>query len=181
MVKFGKPSDCGLSAHRRQRSLNTGLQRIRAYPLLCLGSKAGAQPCTLGCRVCGTHKAAADTRNTPHLGRLEAGQRRIRQAGHSLTSTWDLIPGLEYIYSTFTMAPKPPLSVRETPSLRSAKLVRLAPWAPSSASSYCSRVLWASWWLSCSWESLFLAYTTKMADITRGLGGKCQARHIFFS
>lgn len=127
----------------------------------------------------GTHRAAAHTRNALHLDRIKAGKRPIQQAGHSLISTWDLSPGLEYVYSTFTMAPKPPLSVRETPSLRSARLVRLAPWAPSSASSYCSRVLWASWWLSCSWESLLLAYTTKMADITQGLGEKRQARHFF--
>lgn len=126
-----------------------------------------------------TRKAAAKTRNTLHLDKIKAGECRIQQAGRSLIPTWDLIPGLQYAYSTFTMAPKPPLSVREMASLRSAKLVRLAPWAPSSTSSYCSRVLWASWWLSCSWDSLLLAYTTKIADITWGLGERCQERYFF--
>lgn len=142
-------------------SLRTGSTEESGLSLALSLKQGWSTARTPGFTACGDMPSSSKKkRDALHLDGTKAGQCRTQQAGRSLVLTLDLIPGLQYIYSTFTMAPKPPLSVSETPSLRSAKLVRLAPWAPSSTSSYCSRVLWASWWLSCSWESLLLAYTT---------------------
>lgn len=41
----------------------------------------------------GTRKAAAKTRNTLHLNRIEAGKCWIKRAGPSLIPVWGLIPG----------------------------------------------------------------------------------------
>lgn len=125
-----------------------------------LDARRSVQSQTLGSGASRTPRAAAKSRRPAH-GQNQAARCRTRGAGHSLTAAWNLVLGLEYVYSTFTMAPKPPLSVRETPSLRPVTLVRPAPGAPSSASAYCSKALGASWGLSCSWQSLLLAYTTE--------------------
>ena len=80
-----------------------------------------------GCRAGGEEaEQLQKMSNTLHLDRIKAGEGWIQQEGPSLGPTWDPIPGLGNTYSTFTMAPKPPLSVRETPVLRSARLLQAA-------------------------------------------------------
>ena len=135
-----------------------------------------------GCRAGGEEAEQLQKRATPctwiGLRLARAGSSR---RGLLLSPTWDPTPGLENTYSTFTMAPKLPLSVRETPTLRSARLLRLTPGAPSSISSYCSRLRWASWWLSCSCESLLLAWTNKTWLARRRVQAECIRQHISLS
>lgn len=135
-----------------------------------------------GCRAGGEEaEQLQKMSNTLHLDRIKAGEGWIQQEGPSLGPTWDPIPGLGNTYSTFTMAPKPPLSVRETPVLRSARLLRLTPGAPSSISSCCSKPRWASRWLSCSWESLLLAWTRKTWLAWRRVQAECIRQRIYLS
>lgn len=50
------------------------LQRIQAYPSLCPGSKAGAQPRALGCRACGDTQSSSAHKKRPAFGQNQGWQ-----------------------------------------------------------------------------------------------------------